>query len=586
MKGKILVSYATCGIAAGAEETLNNIQDALGKSWEVMKTGCMGLCYAEPTVAVIKDGETRIYGYVSGKNLDRFISALKNDEDPAIETLGTPEEVYRKQVRIALRNSGWIDPENIDTYLKTHGYKALEKVLNSMTPQQVIEEIKKSGLRGRGGGGFPTGLKWEIVARQKSDVKYVICNADEGDPGAYMDRAVLEGDPHSVLEAMAIAAYAVGATQGYIYVRAEYPLAVERLDIAIEQARDRGFLGENILGTKFSFDIELRLGAGAFVCGEETALIASIEGKRGIPRPKPPYPAEKGLWGKPTLINNVETFANVPYIILHGADKFASVGTEKSRGTKVFSITGKVKKTGLFEVPMGTTIKELIYELCGGPKGEKEIKAVQTGGPSGGVIPREKFDIPIDYESLTSLGAIMGSGGMVVMDESDCMVDVAKFFLSFTQAESCGQCIPCREGTYRMLEILEKITEGKAQEKDLEVLEYLARNIKSASLCGLGKTAPNPVLSTLKWFREEYEAHLQGVCPAGVCKALITYYIDPELCRGCSLCSRVCPAQCIMGSPGKPYMINQNACIKCGSCYEVCRFGAVKRKSGDIKIAS
>jgi len=473
---------------------------------------------------------------------------------------------------------GVVDPLNIEEYIARDGYFALNKALTKMTPEDVIKEIKDSGLRGRGGAGFPTAIKWDIARKQKSDVKYMICNADEGDPGAFMDRSVLEGDPHSIVEAMTIAGYAIGAQKGFVYVRAEYPLAIERLGKAIETAHEYGFLGENIMGSNFSFDIEIRIGAGAFVCGEETALMQSVEGKRGQPRVKPPFPAEKGLWGKPSVINNVETLAMVAPIILRGASWFRQYGTEKSPGTKVFALAGKIKNTGLVEVPMGITLRELLYEIGGGHPQGKQIKAVQTGGPSGGVIPAEYFDTPVDYESLGKLGAIMGSGGMIVLDEDDCMVDVAKFFLGFTVDESCGKCTPCREGTKVMHDLLEKITSGEGTMEDIDKLEQLAQIVRDSSLCGLGQTAPNPVLSTLKYYRHEYEAHVKdNMCLSKKCKAFISYVIAPDKCTGCTACARVCPSSAIYGEVRKVHEINQDACIRCGSCIEVCRFGAISK---------
>jgi len=482
------------------------------------------------------------------------------------------------QWRIVLRNCGSINPESIDDYRKEGGYTALEKVLNSMSPERVIEELKISGLRGRGGAGFPTWFKWEAAYKEKGQGKYLICNADEGDPGAFMDRSVLEGDPHAVLEGMAIAAYVIGAATGIIYVRAEYPLAVKRLQIAIEQARDNGFLGKNIFGKGFLFDIKIKQGAGAFVCGEETALIASLEGERGMPRLKPPFPAQKGYWGKPSNINNVETFANIPWIINKGGQAFAALGTPDSKGTKVFALAGKIKRGGLVEVPMGISLRDIIFKIGGGIKDNKKIKAVQLGGPSGGCIPEELLDIPVDYQSINNTGAIMGSGGMIVVDESTCMVDMARFFLEFTQKESCGKCVACRIGTKRMLEILERISSGKGKEGDIELLEELAGEIKAASLCGLGQSAPNPVLTTIRYFRDEYEAHIkEKKCPAKQCKALITYIIDPELCKGCGICARKCPVNCIKGEKKEPYVIEQDKCIKCGTCLEACpsKFAAV-----------
>ena len=485
---------------------------------------------------------------------------------------------YKKQHRIVLKNCGLIDPENIDEYLAFDGYKALEKVLTKMTPDEVIKEVSDSGLRGRGGAGFPTGRKWQFAKNSVDDQKYVACNADEGDPGAFMDRSVLEGDPHTVVEAMAIAAYAIGANKGYVYVRAEYPIAVHRLQVAIDQARAYGLLGDNIMGTGFKFDLEIRLGAGAFVCGEETALMESVEGRRGEPRPRPPFPAVKGLFGKPTLLNNVETYANITQIILNGAEWFASIGTEKSKGTKVFALGGNINNVGLVEVPMGITLREIVYDIGGGVPNGKEFKAAQTGGPSGGCIPAQYLDTPIDYESLNAIGSMMGSGGLIVMDDTTCMVNLARFFLDFTVDESCGKCPPCRIGTRRMLEILERLVEGKGQEGDIEKLEKLAMNIKRSSLCGLGQTAPNPVLSTLKYFRDEYEAHIKDKkCPAGECKAMTQVKIDKEKCRGCGLCAKNCPVSAIHGEIKSPFEIDSNKCIKCGVCIAKCPFRAISR---------
>ncbi|MGB9781174.1 NADH-quinone oxidoreductase subunit NuoF [Caldanaerobacter sp.] len=593
-RSHVMVCGGTGCTSSGSDEVaarfMEEIKKAgLDKEILIVRTGCFGLCELGPVVVVYPEGvfysrmkpeyvpEIIEEHLLKGRPVRKYIYG-ESLEEKAIKPLEeTP--FFRKQRRIALRNCGVINPEDIREAIAFDGYKALAKALTEMTPEQVIEEVKKSGLRGRGGGGFPTGLKWEFAYKQKETPKYVVCNADEGDPGAFMDRSILEGDPHSVLEAMAIAGYAIGANHGYIYVRAEYPLAVKRLRIAIEQAREYGLLGKDIFGTGFDFDIEIRLGAGAFVCGEETALLNSVMGKRGEPRPRPPYPAVKGVWGKPTIINNVETFANIPLIILNGGEWFASIGTEKSKGTKVFALTGKVNNTGLIEVPMGTTLREIIYEIGGGIPGGKKFKAVQIGGPSGGCIPAELLDTPIDYDSLTSAGAMMGSGGLVVMDEDTCMVNVAKFFLEFTVDESCGKCAPCRIGTKRMLELLEKITSGKGEEGDIEKLEELAKTIKATALCGLGQTAPNPVLSTLRYFRHEYEAHVKEKrCPAGVCTALLSFVIDPEKCKACGICAKNCPVGAISGKPKTPYVIDQEKCIKCGTCIDKCPFGAIYRK--------
>lgn len=565
------------------------VEKDLDKEIKVVRTGCFGLCEAGPIIIVYPDGS--FYSQVEFEDLEeiidehlvkgRIVKRLLFKDSIEDDIIKSVEEVefYKKQKRIALKNCGVIDPEDVDEYIAYDGYMALGKVLTEMTPEEVIKIIKDSGLRGRGGGGFSTGLKWSFTAKAEGDRKYVLCNADEGDPGAFMDRSILEGDPHSIIEAMAIAGYAIGSDQGYVYIRAEYPIAVDRLQIAIDQAREKGLLGKNIFGTDFEFDMEIRLGAGAFVCGEETALIASIEGERGMPRNKPPYPANKGLWQKPTLINNVETYANIPQIILHGADWFKSMGTEKSSGTKVFALGGKINNTGLIEVPMGTTLREVIYEVGGGIPNGKEFKAVQTGGPSGGCITSKELDTPIDFDSLTAIGSMMGSGGMIVMDEDDCMVDIARFFLDFTVEESCGKCPPCRIGTKRMLEILENITSGNGKPEDLDRLERLSENIKSSSLCGLGQTAPNPVLSTLKHFRDEYEAHVKDKrCPSGLCKDLLSYYIIAEKCKGCTLCIKACPSDAITGERKEIHEIHQDKCIKCGACLDKCPFKAIITK--------
>ncbi|MBQ6043618.1 MAG: NADH-quinone oxidoreductase subunit NuoF [Clostridia bacterium] len=575
--------------ALEAELEAKGLQDEI----KIVHTGCFGLCALGPIMIVYPEGifysrvkvedvpEIVEEHLLKGRPVQRLVYSdpAKNAVVSGDITSLSETRFYKSQKRVALRNCGVIDPENIDEYIAMHGYEALGKALTEMTPDDVIKEILDSGLRGRGGGGFPTGRKWQFAKASVSDKKYVVCNADEGDPGAFMDRSVLEGDPHAVLEAMAIAGYAIGADEGYIYVRAEYPIAVARLQIAIKQAHEYGLLGKDIFGTGFNFDIKLRLGAGAFVCGEETALLTSIEGNRGEPRPRPPFPAVKGLFGQPTIINNVETFANVAQIILNGAKWFASMGTEKSKGTKIFALGGKITHTGLVEIPMGTTLRTIIEEIGGGCPNGKKFKAVQTGGPSGGCIPASLIDTPVDYDTLTAMGCMMGSGGMIVMDEDNCMVDIAKFFLGFIVDESCGKCTPCRIGTRRMLDILTRITEGKGQDGDIERLEELANTIKATALCGLGQTAPNPVLATIKFFRDEYEAHIyEKRCPAGHCKALARYTIDPEKCKGCSACSRKCPVNAISGVVKSPFVIDQDKCIKCGTCLETCKFGAISKK--------
>ncbi len=599
-KYRVVVGMATCGIAAGAKPVLDSIVEEAEKlgldNVEVCQTGCIGVCRLEPIAEVYApNGERTTYVKLDAEKAARIVNehilkgnvvneltigaADAKEGDTDVPQSVDEVEFFKKQMRIALRNCGIINPDSIDEYIGANGYQALAKVLTEMKPAEVIEEVKKSGIRGRGGAGFPTGMKWFFASKYDADQKYVACNADEGDPGAFMDRSILEGDPHSVVEAMAIAGYAIGATRGFIYVRAEYPTAVRRLNTAIKEARAMGLLGEKIFGTDFDFDIEIRLGAGAFVCGEETALMTSIEGHRGEPRPRPPFPAEKGIFGKPTVLNNVETYANIPMIILKGADWFSSIGTEGSKGTKVFALGGKVNNTGLVEVPMGTTMREVIYDIGGGIPGGKKFKAAQAGGPSGGCIPASKIDTPIDYDSLTAIGAMMGSGGLIVMDEDNCMVDIAKFFLDFTVDESCGKCPPCRIGTKRMYEMLQKITSGRGEDGDIEKLETLAQSIKASAFCGLGQTAPNPVLSTIRYFRDEYESHIkEKYCASGVCSALVKIEIDAERCRGCTLCSKVCPVGAISGERKAPHVIDQTKCIKCGACIEKCAFKAISKK--------
>lgn len=591
-KHYVLVCGGTGCESSKADDIFTNLKAEVANAGlehdvQVVKTGCFGFCEKGPIVKVLP--EDAFYVEVKPSDAEEIVkeTLIKGRivkrlayVDESGKTSAVPEEIgfYQKQMRIVLRNCGLIDPEKIDEYIARDGYAALEKVLFEMTPDQVIEEMKISGLRGRGGAGFPTWMKWNFTKQVESDVKYIVCNADEGDPGAYMDRSTLEGDPHSVLEAMAIAGYTVGANQGFIYIRAEYPLAIKRLEIAMAQAREYGLLGQNILGSGFSFDIEIRLGAGAFVCGEETALLASIEGKRGMPTPKPPFPAVCGLWKKPTVINNVETWANVPVIITKGGKWFASIGTEKSSGTKVFALTGKIKNSGLVEVPMGTTLREIVYDIGGGIKGGKAFKAVQTGGPSGGVITAKMIDTPIDFDNLVAAGSMMGSGGMIVMDEDDCIIDVAKFYQEFCVEESCGKCSPCRIGTRKLYDILTKISEGKGTMEDLEQLKEIGEAMKRAALCGLGQTAPNPVLSSLHYFYDEYLEHInEKKCRAGKCKKLITYTINDN-CRGCTLCARKCPVNCISGEVRQKHTIDQTKCIKCGECMKNCKFDAIEKR--------
>ncbi len=590
-RSHVLVCGGTGCTSSGSEKILQAFEEeltlaGLTKEIHVVKTGCFGLCARGPVVIVYPEGA--FYSHVRPEDVKEIVQEhllkgrivthllyTETVEEDSIKSLDQTN-FYKKQKRVALRNCGVIDPEDINEYIAYDGYQALGKALTQMTPDDVIETLKQSGLRGRGGAGFPTGLKWSFAKASQADQKYVCCNADEGDPGAFMDRSVLEGDPHAVIEAMAIAGYAIGASQGYIYVRAEYPIAVKRLEIAIDQAREMGLLGKDILGSGFDFDLELRLGAGAFVCGEETALMTSIEGHRGEPRPRPPFPAVKGLFGKPSVLNNVETLANIPQIILKGADWFASMGTEKSKGTKVFALGGKIHNTGLVEVPMGTTLREIVEEIGGGIPNGKKFKAAQTGGPSGGCIPASLIDTEIDYDNLVAIGSMMGSGGLIVMDEDNCMVDIAKFFLEFTVDESCGKCVPCRIGTKRLYEMLDKVTRGEGTLEDLDRMEKLCYYIKDNALCGLGQTAPNPVLSTLRYFRGEYEAHVIGKhCPAKVCKQLLHYRILADRCRGCTLCMRGCPAGAISGEVKKPHQIDNEKCLKCGACLEQCKFSAI-----------
>lgn len=586
----VQVCMGTGGMAAGGTEVLKTFREELKHAGlaavveehcSIHQVGCRGLCAKDVLVDVIIDDSKTTYQYIKPDMISRIVTE-HIIEGKAIEDWTVNEEYHNfheKQVKIVLSDCGSIDPEDINAYMKVSGYEAAKKVICSLTPEETVGIIKASGLRGRGGAGFPTGTKWELAKKQDSKQKYIICNADEGDPGAFMDRAVIEGNPHAVIEGMIIGAYAIGADTGYVYIRAEYPLAVERLRLALFRAREKGYLGKKIFDSEFDFDIKIKLGAGAFVCGEETALIASIEGQRGMPRSKPPYPVEKGLWGKPTVINNVETLANIPYIIRKGSDWYAALGTEKSRGTKVFALTGKIRHSGLIEVPMGISLREIIYDIGGGIEGNKQLKAVQTGGPSGGCIPASLLDISVDYESLAKAGSIVGSGGMVVLDEDDCMVNIAKYFLQFTQSESCGKCVPCRVGTKRLLEILEKITKGKGVEADLNLLEALGHDVQATSLCGLGQSAPNPVLSTMKYFKEEYLAHIiDKKCPAKACKDLIAYTIIENTCIGCGACKRACPASAIAGEKKKVHKIDPALCIKCGACFEVCKFKSVSRE--------
>lgn len=587
---KVIVGMSTCGLSAGAQQVydrLNGLLSGNPGAFTISGTGCIGMCYREPLVEVREDGDRVIYGEVTPELADEIYNrhvmggevleehvALRIAPDGTKS--GSEADFHKLQTRIVLKNCGTIDPESIEEYEAAGGYRGVRKALLEMTPQEIIQQIKESGLRGRGGAGFPTGLKWSFAADNKGDTKYVVCNADEGDPGAFMDRSVLEGDPHAVLEGMIICGKAIGSLFGYIYCRAEYPMAIRRLNIAIQTARQRGYLGENILDSGFDFEVKIKQGAGAFVCGEETALFASIEGKRGMPRIRPPFPAEKGLWQKPTNNNNVETYANVPWIINNGAEAYAAYGTGKSKGTKVFALAGKVVHGGLVEVPMGTTIHDLVFNIGGGIKDGREFKAVQIGGPSGGCIPADQADIPVDFESIPASGAIMGSGGLVVLDDSTCMVEMARFFLDFTQNESCGKCTFCRIGTRRMLEVLTRITRGEGEPSDIEKLASLGEQIKEASLCGLGQTAPNPVLTTIRYYREEYDAHISELCcPAASCAALVEFHIDPDKCTGCTVCAKNCPVEAISGERKKEHVIDNSICVKCGKCITSCNFDAV-----------
>ncbi len=584
---RIKVGLGTCGVSAGGELVFNKIKESIiekNLQVELSETGCMGMCYEEALVEVEDENDKYLYSKVSVDKVGRIINEHIINGNPVFDWIIKSKEISREesflkyQTRIVLRNCGEINPSSIDDYIAKNGYKAIQKVLNEFSQKDVIEIITKSGLRGRGGAGFTTGMKWKFANQSISDKKYIICNADEGDPGAFMDRSVLEGDPHSVLEGMMIAGYTIGADEGIIYARAEYPLAIKRLKNALNQCREKGILGINIFGSNFSFDIKIKEGAGAFVCGEETALMASVEGRRGIPRIRPPFPAVSGLWGKPTNINNVETYANVPWIILNGWEAFASMGTEKSKGSKVFALAGKIKRSGLIEVPMGMTINQIVFDIGGGIKNDRKFKAVQIGGPSGGCIPASMGNLRIDYDEIVKTGAIVGSGGLIVLDDTTCMVDLARYFLNFTQLESCGKCTFCRIGTKRMLEILERITEGNGKESDIDLLENLATQIKQASLCGLGQSAPNPVLTTIKYFREEYEEHiLNKRCPTHSCSSLITYKVIEEKCKGCGVCIKACPTGAITGKKKEVHYINYELCIKCGKCYEACRLDAVEK---------